>query len=69
MTGEIFLADTSPGKSSPGEPTQGKPSKRKPSKRETNIIGLSDEQLTGMRGSAAAMVFQDPLSALHPYYG
>jgi len=32
------------------------------------IVGLDDDQIRGLRGSRMAMVFQDPLSALHPYY-
>ena len=35
---------------------------------EINIVGLDDEHLSRLRGRDMAMVFQDPLSALHPYY-
>jgi peptide/nickel transport system ATP-binding protein len=33
-----------------------------------NIVGLRDDQIRKLRGRAVAMIFQDPLSALHPYY-
>ena len=33
-----------------------------------DLLKLSDEQLRRMRGRDIAMIFQDPLSALHPYY-
>ncbi|WP_137992370.1 ABC transporter ATP-binding protein [Streptomyces vilmorinianum] len=32
------------------------------------LIGLSDRELNGLRGRKMAMIFQDPLSSLHPYY-
>ncbi|MFB7609495.1 ABC transporter ATP-binding protein [Streptomyces gardneri] len=32
------------------------------------LIGLSDRELNGLRGRRMAMIFQDPLSSLHPYY-
>ncbi len=32
------------------------------------IVGLPDEQVRRLRGRDVAMIFQDPLSALHPYY-
>jgi peptide/nickel transport system ATP-binding protein len=32
------------------------------------LIGLDDDQMRAMRGSKMAMIFQDPLSSLHPYY-
>ncbi len=32
------------------------------------LVGLPDEEIRRMRGRDMAMVFQDPLSALHPYY-
>ncbi len=34
----------------------------------TNILGCSDEEIRQVRGRDIAMVFQDPLSALNPYY-
>jgi peptide/nickel transport system ATP-binding protein len=33
-----------------------------------NIVGMDDERIRAMRGQDMAMIFQDPLSALHPYY-
>src|SRR3712207_5523460 len=33
-----------------------------------NIVGMDDEQIRLLRGQDMAMIFQDPLSALHPYY-
>ncbi|MBO0867470.1 MAG: ABC transporter ATP-binding protein [Micromonosporaceae bacterium] len=33
-----------------------------------NIVGLGESQVRRLRGRSVAMVFQDPLSALHPYY-
>jgi peptide/nickel transport system ATP-binding protein len=32
------------------------------------LIGLSDRELNALRGRKMAMIFQDPLSSLHPYY-
>ncbi|MFI5956466.1 ABC transporter ATP-binding protein [Cryptosporangium sp. NPDC051539] len=32
------------------------------------IVGCPDEQIRKLRGQTMAMIFQDPLSALHPYY-
>lgn len=32
------------------------------------LVGASDEELRKVRSSEVAMVFQDPLSALHPFY-
>ncbi|SDS47495.1 ABC transporter ATP-binding protein [Microlunatus soli] len=32
------------------------------------LIGLTDGELRGLRGEVMAMVFQDPLSSLNPYY-
>jgi peptide/nickel transport system ATP-binding protein len=34
----------------------------------TEIIGLSDANLRRMRGNDVAMIFQDALAALHPFY-
>ncbi len=33
-----------------------------------NLIELDDDQLRGVRGDSIAMVFQDPLSSLHPFF-
>ena len=33
-----------------------------------NLIGMSEVELREIRGARIAMVFQDPLSSLHPYY-
>jgi peptide/nickel transport system ATP-binding protein len=33
-----------------------------------NIVGMDDEAVRKMRGRDMSMIFQDPLSALHPYY-
>jgi peptide/nickel transport system ATP-binding protein len=33
-----------------------------------DLLQVSDSRLRQLRGNAMAMVFQDPLSALHPYY-
>jgi peptide/nickel transport system ATP-binding protein len=33
-----------------------------------DLLQVSDEELRGLRGRKMAMIFQDPLSALHPYY-
>ena len=33
-----------------------------------NLVGLPDEEVRKLRGRDLAMIFQDPLSALHPYY-
>ncbi|MFW8744937.1 ABC transporter ATP-binding protein, partial [Mesorhizobium japonicum] len=35
---------------------------------DTELLGLSDEEMRLKRGKDVAMIFQDPLSALHPYY-
>jgi peptide/nickel transport system ATP-binding protein len=32
------------------------------------IIGLSNDQMRKVRGNDVAMIFQDPLTALHPFY-
>jgi len=33
-----------------------------------NLLKISNEELRGLRGRKLAMIFQDPLSAMHPYY-
>jgi peptide/nickel transport system ATP-binding protein len=33
-----------------------------------NLVGASEERVRSLRGKKMAMIFQDPLSALHPYY-
>src|SRR6187551_2706453 len=33
-----------------------------------DLLGLSDKEMQLRRGKDVAMIFQDPLSALHPYY-
>jgi peptide/nickel transport system ATP-binding protein len=33
-----------------------------------NLLGLKDDELRSIRGKGIAMVFQDPLSSLHPLY-
>ncbi|MFV0464289.1 MAG: ABC transporter ATP-binding protein [Nostocoides sp.] len=35
---------------------------------DVDLLHISDEDLRKLRGEDLAMVFQDPLSALHPYY-
>jgi peptide/nickel transport system ATP-binding protein len=32
------------------------------------LVGMDPDQVRKLRGSRVAMIFQDPLSALHPYY-
>ncbi|MGW5670526.1 ABC transporter ATP-binding protein [Micromonospora sp. NPDC003776] len=32
------------------------------------VVGLAEEEVRRLRGRDMAMIFQDPLSALHPYY-
>ena len=34
----------------------------------TDLLSLDDDQVREMRGSVMAMIFQDPLSSLHPFY-
>ena len=34
----------------------------------TEVIGLSEDRLRKLRGNAVAMIFQDALAALHPFY-
>ena len=34
----------------------------------TDILTLSEDELRKLRGRDVAMIFQDPLSALHPYF-
>jgi peptide/nickel transport system ATP-binding protein len=33
-----------------------------------DLLALGEEQMRAIRGDEIAMIFQDPLSALHPYY-
>jgi peptide/nickel transport system ATP-binding protein len=33
-----------------------------------DLVGLPDEQLRSIRGNEIAMVFQDPLSSMHPFF-
>ena len=33
-----------------------------------NLLGLAPRDLCGLRGSQIGMIFQDPLSSLHPFY-
>jgi peptide/nickel transport system ATP-binding protein len=33
-----------------------------------DLVSMSDDQLRRIRGNEVAMVFQDPLSSLHPFY-
>ena len=33
-----------------------------------DLLTLSDEELRKVRGEEIAMIFQDPLSSLHPFY-
>ncbi|WP_340540071.1 ABC transporter ATP-binding protein [Nocardioides sp. GXZ039] len=32
------------------------------------VVGLSDQKMRAMRGNSTAMIFQDALAALHPFY-
>ncbi|WP_202388129.1 ABC transporter ATP-binding protein [Nocardioides flavescens] len=34
----------------------------------TDVLTLSEKEMRALRGRDVAMIFQDPLSALHPYY-
>ncbi|MEV0621502.1 ABC transporter ATP-binding protein [Nonomuraea sp. NPDC050404] len=34
----------------------------------TELVGATQEHVRGLRGKKMAMIFQDPLSAMHPYY-
>ncbi len=34
----------------------------------TEVVGLSESRLRDLRGNAVAMIFQDALAALHPFY-
>jgi peptide/nickel transport system ATP-binding protein len=34
----------------------------------TEVIGLSEQRMRKLRGNAVAMIFQDALAALHPFY-
>lgn len=34
----------------------------------TELLGLDEEEMRRRRGKEVAMIFQDPLSSLHPYY-
>ena len=34
----------------------------------TEVVGLSESRMRGLRGNAMAMIFQDALAALHPFY-
>jgi len=34
----------------------------------TDLLAIGDEELRRLRGRKLAMIFQDPLSAMHPYY-
>ena len=34
----------------------------------TEILGLKEKQLTGIRGTGIAMIFQDPMTSLNPVY-
>src|SRR5690349_22951278 len=35
---------------------------------DADLLKLSDEEMRWRRGRDVAMIFQDPLSAMHPYY-
>jgi peptide/nickel transport system ATP-binding protein len=34
----------------------------------TEVVGLSESRMRGLRGNSMAMIFQDALAALHPFY-
>ena len=34
----------------------------------TEVVGLSEDKLRALRGNSVAMIFQDALAALHPFY-
>jgi peptide/nickel transport system ATP-binding protein len=34
----------------------------------TEVVGLGESRMRGLRGNAMAMIFQDALAALHPFY-
>jgi len=34
----------------------------------TEVVGMPEDEMRRLRGSAAAMIFQDALAALHPFY-
>ncbi|QBX57213.1 ABC transporter ATP-binding protein [Nocardioides seonyuensis] len=34
----------------------------------TDLLTLTEDEMRAMRGKDVAMIFQDPLSAMHPYY-
>ena len=40
----------------------------KDSDREIDIVSSSEEEIRMLRGGTVAMIFQDPMSSLHPYY-
>jgi peptide/nickel transport system ATP-binding protein len=33
-----------------------------------NVLAMGDQRLRSLRGNDVAMIFQDPLSSMHPYY-
>src|SRR5690349_7351882 len=33
-----------------------------------NVLEMDDQRLQSLRGNDVAMIFQDPLSSLHPFY-
>jgi oligopeptide/dipeptide ABC transporter ATP-binding protein len=34
----------------------------------TNLLGLSEDEMRGIRGAQISVIFQDPLTSLHPLY-